>query len=389
MWKSLFGTVLLEIQCADIGSVLQKLTCQNIIITDLRYIDDLTVALTVKRSDYKRLKLVLNGSGCKLVLKGYRGIYWKLKGLLRRPVFTIGILIYLFFVAVVPGKVYFVQIEGNSAVPDRLILEAAQECGIFFGADRREVRSERMKNALLEKIPQLQWAGVNTRGCVAVISVRERQEETKGVDEKKVSIVASRDAVVRQITVLRGTQLCRVGQAVKAGQTLVSAYKDYGLSLKLTGAKAEIYGQTERNIEIVSPLYALERTNEVGRKKEFGIIIGKKQINFFKDSGISDTTCVKMYKRTYMTLPGGYVLPIAWVTYEFIYYETKETQNSDFAFLDHAARHYLMTQMSSGTILQENRELTIADDLCHISATYSCYEQIGLSKDEELINRNE
>lgn len=90
-----------------------------------------------------------------------------------------------------------------------------------------------------------------------------------------------------------------------------------------------------------------------------------------------------------MTLPGGYVLPIAWVTYEFIYYEAKETQNSDFDFLEHAARHYLMTQMLSGTILQENRELTIADDLCHISVTYSCYEQIGLSKDEELINRNE
>lgn len=31
-----------------------------------------------------------------------------------------------------------------------------------------------MKNALLSAIPELQWAGVNTYGCRAVISVRER-----------------------------------------------------------------------------------------------------------------------------------------------------------------------------------------------------------------------
>ncbi len=389
MWRSLFGTVLVEIQCADIGAMLEKLTRWNITIIDLQYIDDLTVTLRVTRTDLRRVRMALGGYGCKISIKDQKGIYWKFKRLLHRPVLTIGIVLYLFFVLTVPGKVFFVQIEGNNTVPDRLILEAAQSCGISFGANRREVRSEKIKNALLEKIPQLQWAGVNTRGCVAVISVRERQEETKKAEQNTASIVASRDAIIRQITVLRGTQLCKVGQAVKAGQTLVSAYKDYGLSIKLTGAKAEIYGQTERNLEVVTPVSATVRTAEVGRQQKHSVIIGKKQINFFKDSGISDTSCVKMYKRTYLTLPGGYVLPIAWVTYEFIYYETQIVENSDFAFLEQSARDYLMSQMTAGKILQEDSDLAIVDDRCRFLATYSCYELIGLSKDEELIKKNE
>ena len=389
MWRSLFGTVSLEIQCADIGIILEKLTKWNIVVADLRYIDDLTITLQVARQDFRRLKRALGGFGCKISVKGLGGIYWKVKKLLRRPVFVFGILLYLLFVLLVPGRVYFIQIEGNDIVPDRLILEAAQSCGLSFGANRRDVRSEKMKNALLEKIPQLQWAGINTRGCVAVISVQERREEAKRVEANSASIVASRDAIIRQITVLRGTPLCKVGQAVKAGQTLVSAYKDYGISIKFTGTKAEIFGQTERHLQVVTPLSALERTKERGKQQKYSVIIGKKQINFFKDSGISDTSCVKMSKRTYLTLPGGYVLPIAWVTYEFIYYETQNTENTDCSFLGQAAEDYLMSQMSFGRILHTDSDASKEDDRYCYYATYSCYESIGLLKDEELTEKNE
>ena len=389
MWRLLFGTVLLEIKSADIGSTLDTLTKWNITILDVVYLDELTVNLCVSRTDYKRVQSALQSNGCKITLKNRKGIYWMLKGLLRRPVLTIGILLYMLFTFTVPGRVFFVEIEGNSAVPERLILEAAEECGIGFGANRRQVRSEKVKNALLEKIPALQWAGVNTRGCVAIISVRERQETAKENITAPASIVASQDAIVRQITVLRGTQLCKLGQAVKKGQILVSAYKDYGISVKLTGAKAEIFGQTQRQLEAVSPVSSAIRTKETGRTRKFSLIIGKKQINFYKDSGISDTSCVKMYKKTYLILPGGFVLPIALVKQEFVYYETETTDRSNFDFMESYSRSYLLSQMVSGQILQEDAQWDLLEDICRYSVVYSCYEQIGVTKEEEFMKNNE
>ena len=389
MWRSLFGTVLLEIKSADIGQMLAALTNWNITVLDISYLDDLTVSVRVSRADYRRVHAALQNKGCKITVTDRKGIYWTLKGFLRRPVLTIGILLYLFIVLSVPGRVFFVQIEGNSAVPARLILEAAQECGIGFGANRREVRSEKVKNALLEKIPQLQWAGVNTRGCVAVISVRERQEEAKHTEKTTGSIVAARDAIIRQITVLRGTQLCKVGQAVKEGEILVSAYKDYGISIKLTGAKAEIYGETQRQLEVVSPVSAVIRTRETGRERKYSLLIGKKQINFFKDSGISHTSCVKMYKKTYLVLPGGFVLPIALVEQEFIYYETAAYEQTDFDFVKSYSREYLLSHLASGRILREDSELISLEDKCRFSVSYSCYELIGLTKEEEFVKQDE
>ena len=302
MWKSLTGMVVLQIRSADINGILDRLMKWNIAILDFCYIDDITVHITLSKSDSRRAQDLLQKSNCEILVIRRKGIHWKMGELLRRPVFTLGALIYLLFVLYVPGKVFFVQVEGNISVPERLIIEAAQNSGIHFGASRREVRSERVKNALLEKIPQLQWAGVNTNGCVAVISVRERQEVTQEQNNPLSSIVASRDAIVRQVTVLKGTQLCSVGQAVKAGQLLISGYKDYGISLKLTGAEAIIFGETERKLDSVTPVTA-ERRESIGHsERKYSLIIGKKQINFYKDSGIYNTTCVKMYKKAYLVL---------------------------------------------------------------------------------------
>ena len=47
------------------------------------------------------------------------------------------------------------NVEGNSAVASVDIIDAAQNAGLGFGASRRAVRSEKVKNALLASIPDL------------------------------------------------------------------------------------------------------------------------------------------------------------------------------------------------------------------------------------------
>jgi hypothetical protein len=219
-----------------------------------------------------------------------------------------------------------------------------------------------------------------------VISVRERQESEGKVENLKGNIVASQDAIIQGITVLRGTQLCRVGQAVREGQLLVSGYKDYGLSLKFTGADAEIYGHTERSLETVTLTGGLSRTEIQHREEKYSLIIGKKQINFFKGSGILHPSCVRMYKRTYLTLPGGYTLPVAFVKQEILHYDTVEARGNDFSFLERASRVYLKEQMTAGTILREAISLSENENICRLTGQYGCLEMIGVTIIEELLH---
>ena len=138
------------------------------------------------------------------------------QSVLKRPLLYAGLALLFACSLMLPTRILGVWVEGNSTVPTRRILEAAQQSGIRLFAPCAEVRSEKMKNALLSAIPELQWAGVNTYGCRAVISVRERTlPERKPEPEKTVgSIVAARDGIVESVTALQGTVLCRPGQAV-------------------------------------------------------------------------------------------------------------------------------------------------------------------------------
>ena len=53
----------------------------------------------------------------------------------------------------VPEHVLFLSVEGNSAVPEAKILEAAESAGIRIGISRRAIRNENVKNRLLSAIP--------------------------------------------------------------------------------------------------------------------------------------------------------------------------------------------------------------------------------------------
>ena len=172
LWKSLGGMVAIEITSADPAALLTAVHNAGIGIFQTVQKDDLTLRLHIQRTHYRVIKKLCERRGNRIRLLRRIGLYWTLKGLLKRPVLLSGIAALFLLVCFLPTRIYFVQVEGNLEIPAQKILEEAENCGIRFGASRRKVRSEQMKNALLSAIPELQWAGVNTFGCTAIVSVR-------------------------------------------------------------------------------------------------------------------------------------------------------------------------------------------------------------------------
>ena len=389
MWQSFNGTVQVQIISADPPAAINTLNQSGVILYETEYVDDFTLLIQIRRQDYKNVKRIAAKRGEELSLKRKTGLYWTVKGLLKRPVLVIGMLFLLFAGTFLPTRIYFFQVEGNETIPDKMILEYAAQCGISFGASRREVRSEKMKNALLEAIPQLQWAGVNTSGCVATISVREREITEQTPQGTGVSsIVASRDGVILSCTVTRGNGLCKVGQAVKVGQVLISGYTDCGLSIKAEESQGEIYARTDWDLTAVTPDTCQSKAYVTGQKKKYALIIGKNRINFYKDSGISDATCDRMYEEKHLTLPGGFVLPVTLVTEVWTYYAcTEETLLPEDASmqLSEFAKSYLNSQMIAGQILSGQENVTGSDGAISLQGQYACHEMIGRVQKEEIM----
>ena len=386
--KSLSGILTVEITSAAPEKTLDAIILKKIPIFHVVPRNELTYRFRIRRRDYENLTNILRKRGDSFQILQKRGLYWAGRTLCRRPILLATFFLLLFSSFYLPSRIFFVTVEGNTTIPDRLILSAAEDCGIGFAASRKMVRSEKVKNALLYTVPQLQWAGVNTSGCTAVISVRERVNPEASEEKAIVSnLIADRDGYILSATVTSGTAHFLPGEAVTKGQLLVSGYTDCGICIRASRAEGEIHAETIRSLKAVMPdSYTYPAAVEEGIR-QISLLIGKKRINLWKGSSIFDTGCGRMYEEYYVSLPGGFRLPVAVCVDRYQNYELQneilpesDAQNQ----LQQFSERYLMQQMTAGQILQKQQTLSYLNGVYRLEGTYTCAEMIGKEQREQI-----
>lgn len=393
IFRSLSGTVEVELTSADREETLRQMNAAGVTVYQVVETGPLELRFIISRRDLRVLRSVTERRGDTLRYNWGKGIYRSGRLLIGRPVLFLGILLLLLSTVFLPTRIYFIEVEGAASVPEQKIISEAITCGIRFGASRRDIRSEQVKNRLLEAIPELQWVGVNTYGCRAVISVRERsQQEDVPVPQGIASIVAARDGVIGEMTVTKGSAVCGPGETVTKGQVIISGYSDLGLCIRGEVAEGEVFAETERSLTVIAPAKFQRKGATMRSNKKISLILGKKRIFFFKGSGISDASCDKMYLEYYLTLPGGFRLPIALGVEETVEHGLEETtldMETAELMVRQRADSYLTSWMISGKILDRDETVTEGDGF-HISqGRYHCYEMIGITRFEENLENYE
>jgi similar to stage IV sporulation protein len=379
------GSVLLRIISADISGLLDELIKKGIAIQNTRIHSELEAEVTVSRKCIGELRKICEKRGDKAEILRKNGLSWKLESLFQRPVLVSAMIFYLALSLILPTRVFFLRVVGNTSVPTQKILEAANECGIGFGASRRAVRSEKMKNALLDVMPELMWAGVNTHGCVAEISVRERAGQESATEETTFAhIVASLDGIITSCNAIKGNLLCAPGQAVAAGDILISGFTDCGLAIRAEQAQGEVYALTNRNLTTVAPASCLSVRETGEEKKKISLIIGKKRINLWKDSGFWDVSCDRMYEENYITLPGDFQLPLGWSVDCYRTRKMSSVVTNPRELLEDYAEDYLKSCMVAGTIRNSEFSVYEGEGFIQLTGEYSCVEMIGFMQRVEI-----
>ena len=394
IWESLAGICKVDVTSASPNDCINAINEMGIALKDISFKSDVSFDAWITQRNLKYILRNAAKQGAEIHIKEKKGIYWNVIRLFKRPVLLAGIAIVFALFLLLPTRVLFVRVDGNQSIPSRLIVERASDCGIGFWASRRDVRSEKMKNALLGVIPQLEWAGVNTSGCIAVISVKERTDVSLETNDNRhiSSIIAMRDGIIQKITAYKGTLLCKVGQAVKKGQVLISGYEDCGICIRGGPSEGEITAQTLRHLQAVTPADYTLRKDLSRTVRNYSIKIGKNLIKLYKDSGISHTGCVKMYSERYVTLPGGFQLPLAMIVETVSYYDLSgETiQNSQlYDTLEAAAESYLLDKAVAGQILQSQTRFSEDNGLLRLYGDYICSEMIGQVRYEGIVQTDE
>ena len=291
----------LKIVSADNNAIIQKLNRLDITLYDVNIIDELTFDVHICGRDFKAAMDELQRLGAKVeILNNLQRRFLPIQ-LIKRPVLSIGILLVVLLSVLMSRFILLVRVEGNETVPTRLIQEQVFSCGVKLGSFSRRIRSEQVKNQLLETIPQLQWAGVNIEGCVATVRVRENSMDAAQQKQNGfiTNIVASKDGIVESVTVTEGQGLCSVGDAIKTGQLLISGYTDCGSFVRAGRAEGEVFAKTLNNVQAVLPIGYEKRNAVTSKQVTHYIKIGKNLLKIDNSSGISPASCVKMYEESF------------------------------------------------------------------------------------------
>lgn len=379
--KPLTGVLQVKLVSAQLEEALSQINNLGISIDDLQFTDSLSCSFHIPKNTLPEIKKLCRKRGDSFQILWEGGMIQELTRMKSRICLSLCLLMLFILTLFLPTRIFFVTVQGNKKIPEREILAHADACGISFGASRREVRSEKVKNALLSCLDSLQWVGVNTSGCTAIISVRERTEADSTPKRQSFgNVVAIRDGYILSGTVTNGTALFSAGQVVKAGDVLISGFTDCGQFIQTSVAQGEVFAQTQWSLKAATTDCFQSITEKEDKRYKVSLLFRKKRINLWKGSGIFDSSCGRMYKEYYITLPGNFQLPIALCIEQYTDYELHLKK----VLPDEAERNlvdfqeeYLTEQMIAGKIQRKKQKLYSEDGRYLLNGIYSCEEMIG------------
>lgn len=379
LWWKIAGALRVKLTGAQPEQTL-SLMAEKVSMEDVTKHSELEVSFAICRRDLPAVEEIAHRHGDDLRVVEEIGLPALGKNLAKQWLLCLTALGLILATWVVPNHIFLFQVEGNDTVPRRRILEQAAVAGLRFGVSRGEIRSEQIKNRLLEQIPELKWVGVNTKGCLAVISVEQRQNPRQETPSPPGNIVAGIDGSVTNVIVTNGTALCAPGDGVRKGQVLISGYTDLGRSTRVEAARGEIYAQTQRENQVMIPAewWASQANTRV--EKKYALIFGKKRIKFHSDSGILYPGCGKMTEIKQLLLPGGWPLPVALVVecYQVCDLQSLPRQEETAQrMLETASRWQIQGQMIAGQIQLSSLRLERRKHGYCLEGTYRCLEMIG------------
>lgn len=283
--------------------------------------------LTVARRDRKRAAALGEKCGCRVTAAGSRGVPDFLLKFRRRYGFLAGLALAIGAVALLGQFVLAIRVEGNGAVPAGTILAALRREGFAVGTYGPAVDERDLENKVLLALPQLSYCAVNLQGVCAQVIVRERAAPPEVVDpDAPADVVAGRTGVVEELRVMNGRALAAEGDAVLAGDVLISsvvAFPSADGSEETAGgyqtrAMGEVTARTWRTLEAKVPLSA-KALDPAGRtRRQFALRLGERRFNFYRKSGISGGNYVKITVLHTLPLPGDIALPAALVEERYV-----------------------------------------------------------------------
>jgi similar to stage IV sporulation protein len=198
---------------------------------------------------------VMEACGIPYVRGKTGGVWGGVKGFLHHPGLVAACVLSLVLYLWLGGMVWEVQVISPIDIDEDRVLAALAECGLGEGTRLSSIDPDRLVNAYLLLDSDTAFASIHLKGVVAQVELipKSSGEEPENT-ASPCNLVASRDALITEVTVYSGTRAVRVGETVAKGDLLVSGVITDAGGTRILAAKADIRGQVEEDLTVEIPL---------------------------------------------------------------------------------------------------------------------------------------
>ena len=375
------GYDVLEITGASVEWALNGLTASCLPFWNIRQIDPLTVRICIFRGYVKNAAEICLKSMCVCHVIETHGALQDIKGIFLRPILLISVVISILSVFILSEHILFYEVIGNDSIPDEQILRELHSSGAGFFTKGIDIYPRKLRNHMIEAIPELQWLTVTQHGCRANVIVRERPEQPM-VSAKKgfANIVASHGGVITNQSILAGQAQRQIGDTVVKGDLLVSGVVDLERVYTLEYARAEIFAKTWRKSDVSIPKNYGKKRYMDDQKYGIWLIVGRHRIKIFGNSGISHSSCDKMITKYDLILPQNLRIPLS------LEMESCRSYTEELIRLDAVTAEMLLQvftdqntllHMQAGQILSRTSEVVDLGAVYQLHSILECHEMIA------------
>lgn len=377
----LSGSLRLEVK-GDCERLINLCRENNIPLWNIERNDIFSVSISIRLYDIYTLRRLCRRAGCKLHTLEKKGLPFKAKRALRRPVLIIGLVLCAVALWMLSQRVWVIEVNTEDDINAEQVRQLLEVSGLRVGTHVKQVRAQKIKNSVIAKSNDIAYLTVNLRGSKAIVNVYRIKTKKEETSDAPCDVISTLTGVITAIRVRQGACELRVGQTVQAGDIIAKGEITDALGqVRYYRADAEIDLRTWYTVKCRIPTQFFEYIPTGETKKRSYIVAGNETIKLYLIETIGYKWYYKEVERKTLTLGDGIELPLTLVTETYTQCQRQEIelseQEAEKLLKDRMLAEFAKTHPKASVVKTEFYVI-MNEDTCEGVLRLECAETTGI-----------
>lgn len=278
------------------------------------------------------------------------------------------------------NRIWDVRVDGCSAENEEKIISELSECGFSVGKRWSAQGLSKVEVDFLKSSAVASWVNINRRGTVAYVTVVEKAIHPEPeVKWGYSNVVATHDAVIEEISVVRGVAAVKVGDSVKKGDLLISGIVTNEVGTEFCYAEGIVVGRISDTLSYTVSNTESETVEKERRITKISLKIFNFSLNIFNKTRNHTNECDIIDVVDEVSLFGTR-LPLSVYKQYVVFYESHPRQLNEHEMVLRASEgmaRMLEEKLGGATLVRIRTEGAFGDFSYTLNSGIVYLEQIG------------